>query len=709
MGMRRTLATGAALGLLVALLAGCGAEPPRFPDAPVIFISVDTLRSDRLSSYNPESPVATPALDALAADSVMFERAYAQAPITLPSHASLFTGLTPPRHGVRENVGFKLSEDQETLAEALSAQGYETGAFVSSLVLRSTTGVAQGFGRYDDELTRPVSNRNVATFPQRPGNETIARAQDWLATRGDAPYFLFLHLYEPHTPYEPPAAYRQDHPYDGEVAYVDALVGEFLEWLKGRGLYDRAAIFFFSDHGEGLGDHGELEHGLFLYREAIQVPLMIKLPQGARAGTRVSTPAALIDLKATALDLAGAPAGTGEGLPLFSGNLARDRDIYSEAMTPELNYGWHAVRSAVHGRLHYLESDQPELFDLIDDPAERENLFGKRRTPDSAIALIETMRGGSQQKAAISQEERELLASLGYTGSFEMGDSVKSLSRLEFLQLFNRFGGIRAMINDKRYPEAEAELTELLEKYPDLLEFRLMLGHTLNLQEKYDASEHVHAEGLAVAPNHDGLLSGMTAALLGLGKVEAARALGDKCMAQSPQLNGRKMTLLFFEAGDYERARRYAAAMRETHPKLSFAYAVLGAVAGTDEDPAALKELLRAELAKAGAGLASDLSDALLFLGDSLARLDREREATLVFSACLERDPDHAGTRTALSKLYASRKMTRESVAVLDDWVANFPTRENYLAAADAMAEIGIEEAARFYREKAEAYPPAER
>ncbi len=700
----------AAAILAAAVLWRCGPAEPRFAGAPVIFISIDTLRSDRLPAYGYQG-LETPAFDAFFNDAVLFENAYAQVPITLPSHASVFTGLTPPRHGVRENVGYKLGEDHKTLAEALGQAGFRTGGFVSSMVLRRSTGVAQGFQTYDDELAPPVAQQNVASYQDRSGADTLARAQTWLEDGQNAPPFLFVHLYEPHTPYEPPSPFRErvQHPYDGEIAYVDSLLGGFFEWLKSRGLYDQALIFVFSDHGEGLGDHGELEHGLFVYREAIQVPLAVKLPGSAQAGRREARPAGLIDLKATVLALLGLPPVETEGVSLFSGQLRKDRDIYSEAMTAELNYGWHASRSVVRNRLHYIEGFQPELFDLAEDPGETVNLYGKRGVPPSAVATIESMRGSQGLTQEISQEERELLASLGYTGSFEMGDSAKSLTPQAFLRIYGQFGAVRALINEKKYPEAESQLTELLQKYPDLVEFRVMLGHTLNLQQKYALSEHVHAEGLATAPHHDGLLDGMVAALLGSGKIEQARVLADKCMERSPELAGRKMTLLFFEAGDYEGAKKYANMMRARAPKLAFAYSVLGEVAGRPEDVDRLRSLLRRTLADFGPEIAASLSDALLFLGDSLARLDRELEATLVLKACLERDPGHAGSRAALSKLYASRRMTRESLATLDDWVSRFPTRENYLIAAETMAQIGIEDAARFYREKADQYPPDKR
>ncbi|MFY9550584.1 MAG: sulfatase, partial [Thermoanaerobaculia bacterium] len=282
-----------ALGLLLAQ-TGCG-RGTSAAGAPVILISIDTLRADHLPAYGYRK-VETPNLDALRRDSVLFENAYSHVPLTLPSHVTIFTGLLPPQSGVRDNLGYALGPAPPTLGSALKAKGYATGGAVSSIVLSHATGVSRGFDFYEDGIEPTKANQTISRV-QRNGAETAALLTNWIRGRGKGPFFAFLHLFEPHSPYEPPEPYRSRYPllYDGEIARADEIVGGFLQDLKDRGLYDRALIVFLSDHGEGLNDHGEDEHGVLLYREAIHVPLIVKLPGSRRAGETVAAPVALVD------------------------------------------------------------------------------------------------------------------------------------------------------------------------------------------------------------------------------------------------------------------------------------------------------------------------------------------------------------------------------------------------------------------------------
>jgi len=337
--------------LTAAVLAGChepGTESAgTFPGAPIVVISIDTLRSDHLPAYGYKG-VETPALDALRKDAVLFERVYSHTPLTLPSHVSLLTGVLPSRHGVRDNIGYAFeAEKYPFLPRLLGRAGYATGAAVSAYVLRGETGLAKGFDVYDDGISlRPTEALGNS---QRSGRESSRAALDWLGTvQGDSPekpFFLFLHLYEPHTPYAPPEPFAARYsavPYDGEIATADAIVGDFLGELKKRGLYDRAIIALLSDHGEGLGDHGEQEHGILLYREALQVPLFLKLPGAKLGGATVAAPAQIVDLAPTLLALAGQPVPQGPqrmdgGSLLALGRKgAPARPIYAETWYPRL-------------------------------------------------------------------------------------------------------------------------------------------------------------------------------------------------------------------------------------------------------------------------------------------------------------------------------------------------------------------------------------
>ncbi len=413
------------------LLVDCGSEPSalKIGRPPVILVSIDTLRSDRLPAYGYDG-IETPHFDRFAADAILFERAYSHYPLTLPSHVTLFTGQLPPRHGVRDNRGYRLGDELPTLASVLAGAGYETAGVVSSAVLRRQTGVGRGFARFEDTL---VGSRqeSLRIFPQRPGEQSIAIALEWLeGLAPDHPLFLFLHLFEPHTPYEAPERFasRVVDPYDAEVAYVDEVVEVFLDGLRKRGIYEESLIILLSDHGEGLGDHGESEHGLLLYRESLQVPLMIKLPHGRRAGERWTTPVALVDIMPTVLDLLDLPTAGLEGQALFGAEPPpANRPIYSETWFARHQYGWSELKSVIEDRRHYIRAPRPELYDLVEDPDERQNLLVAGEPASRLAGWIEEIGAGAEATAELSREELESLASLGYIGGAETVEDWRGL------------------------------------------------------------------------------------------------------------------------------------------------------------------------------------------------------------------------------------------------------------------------------------------
>ncbi len=426
----------AANASLTATLGGTGALRPSSP-ASMVLISIDTLRSDHVGAYGGE--VATPHVDALAASGVLFERAYSHVPMTLPSHLSLLTGLLPPRHGVRDNIGYRAAtETLPYVPERLRAAGYATAAAVSAYVLRGDGGLSLGFDLYDDALASPLGagpgagpvtdlGRRGVGGVQRPGRRTLEAVRPWLARQGtERPFFLFVHLFEPHTPYEPPAPFRQTYgetSYAGEVAAADALVGELVAELRGLGLYDETAIVVLSDHGEGLGDHGEDEHGLLLYRESLQVPLILKLPSAAATttgvGRRVAQPVGLVDVAPTLLRLAAlTPDAELDGVSLLDIMVGRDRGpVYGETFYPRLHFGWSELTSVVAGPHHFIQGPEAELYDLVQDPAERQDLLPTERRLAATLRdhLAERVRD-PLPPGSISEQDRQALAALGYVG-----------------------------------------------------------------------------------------------------------------------------------------------------------------------------------------------------------------------------------------------------------------------------------------------------
>ena len=402
--MNRVVTATATVALLAAL-CGCAAKPPDpapAAEADVVLISIDTLRADHLPAYG-ATAIETPAIDAFGAESILFENAWSPYPLTLPAHVSVMTGLSPPAHGVRDNNGFALPEGPVTLAERLAAAGARTAGFVSSVVLRRSTGIARGFEVWDADFEKAAA-RPGARFAQRAGEETVRRALSWLNGRPPGErVFLFVHLYEPHTPWEAPEPWRSRYadPYDAEVAWADAVVGKLLEGLRASGRYDGALIVLLSDHGEGLGDHGEREHGLLLYREALHVPLFVRLPGAARAGERVAGNVGLVDVAPTILAAIGAPPlEPADGAPLVAGGAPpAPRPLYAETYFPRSQYGWSELRSVVRERLHYIAGPDPELYDLEADPAERTNLADPKRVVPHAEALWAVAEGRADARS----------------------------------------------------------------------------------------------------------------------------------------------------------------------------------------------------------------------------------------------------------------------------------------------------------------------
>src|SRR3954467_13902393 len=379
----------AAVGTALAAIGGWRSARASAPvSGPIIVISIDTLRADHLPAYG-YTRVKTPAIDALAADGTVFERAYSHAPQTLPAHAALLSGQLPFETGVRDNVGFIVKPGERLLPQMLRERGFTTGGVVSSYVLRKETGINQGFDFFDDKMAPGSPELSIGPV-QRDGGAAERVAERWLDSIGTSRAFLFLHLYEPHKPYAPPDRFAASSPYDGEIAYADEIVGHLVKYLKTHQLYDRSTIILLSDHGEGLGDHGEQEHGLFVYDEAIHVPLIIKQETNAGGGRRVADLVQHIDLVPTILDLVKAPkVGTLRGRslkPVLEGTgTLPPPSIYSEALYARYHFGWSELTALTDERYRYIKAPREELYALSRDPREQANIAAERPQPRQAL------------------------------------------------------------------------------------------------------------------------------------------------------------------------------------------------------------------------------------------------------------------------------------------------------------------------------------
>ncbi len=385
------------LYVVLILSAAASSAPAKTPPPDIFLITIDTLRADHVHCYG-YTGVATPALDALAKDGARFTQAFTPSPITNTSHASILTGLMPGSHGVTD-FGVPLSMSHPTVAELLKAQNYHTAAFIGAVILDSKS-LAPGFDRgfdYYDNFPEHSSTKSRWGRLERRGMDVVQRAEDWLSKHPAGPHFVWVHLYDPHDPYEPPAPYSQiykDHLYDGEIAYADSALAHFITYLKRSGMYGNSVIVAVGDHGEGLGEHHEDTHGIFLYDSTTHVPLIIKLPGARGAGTVVTAQVRTLDIMPTLLELASASAPQkkdGDSLePYFDGKSEAARPAFGETDYP-LRFGWAPLRSVRSEGFKFIEAPRPELYDLPLDPAEMSNKYEPQdaRVQNSRAMLAE--------------------------------------------------------------------------------------------------------------------------------------------------------------------------------------------------------------------------------------------------------------------------------------------------------------------------------
>ena len=691
---------------MLAALA-CTPSPP--PDAeaageaarpPIVLISVDTLRSDRLPAYG-YGGVDTPAIDRLAAEGVLFERAYTHVNVTLASHASVFTGLLPPEHGVRDNVGYRLDEGIPTLAAELQRSGYATGGFVSSYVLRTTTGIGRGFDVYDDGVGFETG-RQLGQL-QRPGTKTLAAASDWLAGVADSPFFLFLHLYEPHAPYEPPAPFadRYANPYDGEVAAADAVVGELIRRLEELGVYDDALVILLSDHGEGLMDHDEMDHLILIYREVLQVPLIVKLPGGERAGERVAVGAQLSDVAPTVYSVAGLPSPDRlAGLDLLGLDVTSSggapRRIVSESVYPRIHFGWSDLGSIVEGDLHFIESPDPELYRLAEDPGERTNVIQEERSAARRLrAALQEIDRTLTSPAEDDPETRRRLESLGYlSGGARAGDETLADPKSR-IGVVADLGRASRLIDGGDLAEAEEALRAVLAAEPQLVLAWQQLGDVLERRHRPGQALRAYRKAFEASAG-DAASAGLKVAELLLleGRVEEARQHALAVVERAPMANDVLAQAAMLE-GDLDAAGEYLErAMEERGVRVRplITKAVWLNKQDRFEEALALSDGLLAEF-----GERRDrevLGHLYLYRGAALAALGRESESESAYREAIALRPGLLGAYSALAFLQALMGRGAEVGRTLQEMVTVNPNPAAYAEAVRALRAMNDQRSA---------------
>ncbi len=635
------LALGAALALSScrgerATPGGVGASA----GAPVIIISIDTLRADHLPIYG-ATGLETPNIDALAKDAVVFDNAYSHVPLTLPSHVTMLTGLLPEATGIRNNLGYRFdSAKQPSLPTLLKAKGYATGAAVSAYVLRGATGLAAAFDEYDDRIDRSSEGGAMGEL-QRSGDQTVATAIRWIDAKKQEPFFYLLHLFEPHAPYAPPEPYKSRYaaqPYDGEIAATDAYVGRFLDALKASGVYDRATIVLMSDHGEGLGDHGEAQHGIFLYREAIHVPLLLKLPGGELKGNRVKDPVQLTDVLPTIAGIAGftvPEAAKGTSLvEIARGHAPAGRRIYSETMYPRIHLGWSDLASLVDARHHYIDAPRPELYDFTADPKEKQNVLADQRRVFAAMRTeVETHDRKLELPQNVDPEEAAKLAALGYLGSSATPGTGELPDPKDGIADFERTGQANALMNQGKYAEAVTILREIVGRNASYADAWSLLAKALDRVGRPEEAIEAYKKTMEVAPMlAPGTAMSMSEVYMRLGRFDDCIKHAELALSAHPSAARMIMAQAYLAKKDLASAERHSQLLASDPDKGNDAAVLLAQIRVAQRRLPEASAILDAMKSRTDAEGRQVPPNYWFARGDILARTNRLPEAERAFA-----------------------------------------------------------------------------
>ncbi len=613
----------------------------------IVLITLDTTRADRMGFLGSARKL-TPNLDALAAHSLVFSRAYAHVPLTTASHTTILTGTYPQFNHVND-FGVPLSPRLPYLPDILHQHGYNTAAFVGSLVLDPLEGTAPGFDRGFDVYNagfrlRPRGADRYKTVERR-GEEVVRRALEWFNKRPAGPFFLWVHLYDAHDPYDPPAPYKARYasqPYDGEIAYVDSVVGKLLDNLRVQSLYNSTMIAIMADHGEALGEHGENTHGVYLYDETIHVPLLIKLAQQGASQKRVDTRVGLVDVAPTVLtqvgiavphEMQGEPLQTLASKTAGPGAATEDRPAYAETDYPHRAFGWSSLRALRSGKYLYIRAPQAELYNQDNDPQAKNNLASTSKAVAGTIAAqLDAFRARTSQSiidlAKPSPDEVAKLQALGYVASTssekESNDKDLGIDPKSRIEVSNFLHDAMLDVEDGRYQEAVPLLERVLKDQPEMPIAEMQLGIAQSRLNHFEQAIEPLQKAVKLVPD------------AGMGHYELGLAL--------------------FETGDWKAAAPQFAAAVTRAPRWTDAHFSLAAV---------------------------------------YARIDRVPDAMKELDTALELDPDHYRANLLRGRILSLQQNPTEAVPNLEKAVKVQPNSvEAHAFLAQAYAQLGRQDEA---------------